>query len=168
MARNIKVEELNWSSAAFRVGYRQLKHKQNKAVKEFVSSRDVIVSLPTGSSKSLCYAVLPAAVNAKSPLRTVVFDKPVRQAVQHCSLHIAMAAYKYGLLTHTAKLHNTSQSVVKRKPIQSCQTLLPPFPFAPPTNCCMKGLGHARLASTMVILSMHACYHSIYRKCHMM
>jgi len=85
--------------------------------------------------------------------------------MQIISVNRAMAAYMYGLLTHTAKLHNTSQSVVKRKPIQSCQTLLPPSRFAPPTNCCM---GHARLASTMVILSMHACYHNIYCKCSMM
>ena len=49
-----------------------MKHEQNEAVKEFVSGRDIFVSLPTGSSKSLCYAVLPAAVNAKSPLRTTL------------------------------------------------------------------------------------------------
>jgi len=96
-------------------------------------------------------------------LCVLLFDKPVRQAVQRCSLHIAMAAYMYGLLSLTQpKLHNTSHSVV------SHQTLLPPSSFAPPTNRCMKGLDHVRLASTMVILSMHACYHNIYRKCNMM
>ena len=50
----------------------QLKHKQNEAVKEFVSGRDVFVSLPTGSGKSLCYGVQPAAVSVKSPLRTTL------------------------------------------------------------------------------------------------
>jgi len=53
------VEELSKavSSAALQVGYRQSKHKQNEAVKEFVSGRDVFMRLPTGSDKSLCYAV---------------------------------------------------------------------------------------------------------------
>jgi len=74
MARSIKVDELSTSKAlssvALLVGYKQLKHKQ-KAVKEFVSGRDVFVSLPTGSGASL-YAVLPAAVNVKSPLYTTL------------------------------------------------------------------------------------------------
>jgi len=88
MARSVKVDELSKavSSAALQVGYKQLKHKQNEAVKEFVSGRDVFLSLPTGSSKSLCYAVLPAAVN-------VLFGKSLRQTVlflAHCHgcLHV--------------------------------------------------------------------------------
>ena len=75
MARSVKVDKLSTSKAvclaALQVGYKQLKHKQNEAVKEFVSGRDVFVSLPMGSNKSLCYAVLPAAVNAKSPLASL-------------------------------------------------------------------------------------------------
>ena len=56
------------SSGALQVGYKKLNHRQNEAVKEFVSGRDVFVSLPTGSGKSLCYAVLPA----RSPLHTTL------------------------------------------------------------------------------------------------
>ena len=80
MARSVKVDKLSTrvhvvllstsravASAALQVGYKQLKHKQNKAVKEFVS-----MNLPMGSSKSLCYAMLPAAVNIRSPLRTAL------------------------------------------------------------------------------------------------
>jgi len=66
MARSIKVDELSTSKAlssvALQVGYRQLEHKQNKAVKEFASGRDLFVSLPTGSGASLyamlCYLLL--------------------------------------------------------------------------------------------------------------
>jgi len=38
----------------------QLKPKKDEVVKEFVCGGDVFVSLPKGSGKSLCYAVLPA------------------------------------------------------------------------------------------------------------
>ena len=81
MARSIKVDKLSTSktvsSAALQVGYKQLKHKQNEAVERFVNGIDVFVSFPTGSGKSLCYAVLPA-VNVRSPLRTAL-GKPLRQ-----------------------------------------------------------------------------------------
>ena len=33
---------------------------QRRAIHDFVSGRDVIVSLPTGYGKSFCYALLPA------------------------------------------------------------------------------------------------------------
>jgi len=56
---------------ALQVGYQQLKHKQNEAIKEFVSGRDIF---PMGSSKSLCYAVPPASVNIKSPLCTTLWQ----------------------------------------------------------------------------------------------
>ena len=43
ISRSVKVDELSTSkavsSAALEVGYKQLKHKQNEAVKEFFSSR---------------------------------------------------------------------------------------------------------------------------------
>ena len=78
MARSAKVDKLYKlstskavSSAALQVGYKQLKHKQNKAVDRFVNGRDVFISFPRGSGKSLCYAVLPA-VNVRSPLRTAL------------------------------------------------------------------------------------------------
>jgi len=75
MARSVKVNKLSTSkavsSAAVQVGYKQLKHKQNEAVKEFVSGRDVFMSLLTGSGISLCHAALPA-VNVRSPLRTAL------------------------------------------------------------------------------------------------
>ena len=32
---------------------------QTSAIKEFVTGRDVLVVLPSGSGKSLCYAALP-------------------------------------------------------------------------------------------------------------
>ena len=57
------------SSVGLQVGYKQLKHEQNETVKELVIGRDVFVSLPMCSGKSLCYAVLPAAVNVRSPLQ---------------------------------------------------------------------------------------------------
>ena len=48
-----------------RAGLKELKKEQRKAIHDFVSGRDVFVSLPTGYGKSFCYALLP-----------VVFDHP--------------------------------------------------------------------------------------------
>ena len=55
-----RVEEVSEavSRATIKLGYGHLKDEQYQAVSEFVSSKDVSVSLPTGGGKSLCYAVL--------------------------------------------------------------------------------------------------------------
>ena len=54
-------------SSAKELGYDCLKPKQLEVLSEFVSGKDVFVCLPTGSGKSLCYALLP-----------LVFDKLTR------------------------------------------------------------------------------------------
>ena len=41
------------------MGYSALKPQQEMIVRHFLSGRDVFVSLPTGSGKSLCYTLLP-------------------------------------------------------------------------------------------------------------
>ena len=46
-------------SALTRLGYENLRPMQKLAVQSFVQGRDVFVSLPTGSGKSLCYWLLP-------------------------------------------------------------------------------------------------------------
>ena len=49
----------------------------------------------------------------------------------------------------------------QQNPVQSHQTLLPPSPFAPPTNCRAKGLGHGRL--TMIYMCTHwSSPHNVY------
>ena len=42
------------------LGYSELKPMQKQVVDAFVGGRDVFVSLPTGSGKSLCYSILPS------------------------------------------------------------------------------------------------------------
>ena len=37
------------------LGYKQLKTEQEQVIMEFVKGKDVFVSLPTGSGKSLCF-----------------------------------------------------------------------------------------------------------------
>ncbi len=45
--------------AALRLGYDSLKAEQELAITSFIRGNDVFVSLPTGYSKSLCFALLP-------------------------------------------------------------------------------------------------------------
>ena len=40
------------------MGYFEMRSKQEEVVGHFLSGKDVFVSLPTGSGKSLCYSVL--------------------------------------------------------------------------------------------------------------
>lgn len=52
------------ASAAKTMGYSELRPKQREAIVEFIGGKDVFVSLPTGSGKTLCYCLLPLAFDA--------------------------------------------------------------------------------------------------------
>ena len=52
------------SEAAGLLGYSSLRPRQAKVVEDFLSGRDVFVSLPTGGGKSLCFCLLPKAFDA--------------------------------------------------------------------------------------------------------
>ena len=59
------------SEAAGLLGYSSLRPRQAKVVEDFLSGRDVFVSLPTGSGKSLCFCLLPKAFDALRGTRSV-------------------------------------------------------------------------------------------------
>ena len=46
-------------AAAMKLGYRS--SEQREAIRNFIDGKDVIVVLPTGFSKSLCYVLLPTS-----------------------------------------------------------------------------------------------------------
>ncbi len=48
-------------AGARRIGYSKLTPQQEEATMAFVNGKDVFVSLPTGSGKTVCFAVLPFA-----------------------------------------------------------------------------------------------------------
>ena len=41
------------------LGYSELRQQQERVVTQFLGGKDVFLSLPTGSGKSLCYCMLP-------------------------------------------------------------------------------------------------------------
>ena len=51
------------SRASERLGFSIVRPNQRKSIKAFLEGNDIIVSLPTGSRKLLCYAVLPYALD---------------------------------------------------------------------------------------------------------
>ena len=51
--------------SALRLGYKELKHEQIKAISSFAQGNDTFVALPTGYGKSLIYAVLPYVFDVK-------------------------------------------------------------------------------------------------------
>ena len=51
------------SKSAEQLGYSCLSADQQEVVVNFVTGRDVFISLPTGAGKSLCYLVLPSIFN---------------------------------------------------------------------------------------------------------
>ena len=53
----VEMDELV-NEAALEMGY-SIRDKQKEAILGFLSGRDVFVSLPMGSGKSLCYSILP-------------------------------------------------------------------------------------------------------------
>ena len=59
------------SEAAGTTGYSSLRPRQAKVVEEFLSGRDVFVSLPTCSGKSLCFCLLPKAFDALRGTKSV-------------------------------------------------------------------------------------------------
>lgn len=69
-----------------RLGYHSVRDEQMEAVRAFLKGRDVFVSLPTGSGKSLCYGCLPLAFDSLlcssrsivvvvSPLKALMVDQ---------------------------------------------------------------------------------------------
>ena len=47
--------------AAHRLGFSKLRRHQEAAAIAFIEGNDVFVSLPTGSGKTVCFAILPFA-----------------------------------------------------------------------------------------------------------
>lgn len=50
--------------ATVALGYSELRQHQKNVVTHFLEGKDVFVSLPTGSGKSLCYCLLPKAFDS--------------------------------------------------------------------------------------------------------
>ena len=63
--------------ALTRLGYKDIRPMQKIAVQSFVQGRDVFVSLPTGSGKSLCYWLLPSVFERLRGITCTVVVSPL-------------------------------------------------------------------------------------------
>ena len=95
VSRDTSAMEASIDKASKRLGFSSLKGQQKRAITSFLDGNDVFVSLPTGSSKSLCFALLPFTFDdflgregniaiAVSPLISLMKDQVGRLAGSVC------------------------------------------------------------------------------------
>ena len=68
------------------LGYEEARSEQLEATREFVKDKDVFISLPTGSGKSLCYGCLPLVfdhLRKNGEKAIVVVISPLRALLDH-------------------------------------------------------------------------------------
>lgn len=65
-----------------KLGHREAKELQTKSIKEFVSGKDVFVSVPTGYGKTVCYACLPMVFDTihghELPYSVIIVVSPLK------------------------------------------------------------------------------------------
>ena len=71
-----------------RLGYEKPTEEQSQVIREFVSGQDVLVILPTGSGKSLCFFALPLVFDC---LRRTADSLTVMDSSIHCSIVVAIS-----------------------------------------------------------------------------
>ena len=57
-----------------KLGYQNLKPHQEEAIVEFVSGKDVLMTLPTGYGKSLCYQSLPLVYDERRAILVAILS----------------------------------------------------------------------------------------------
>ena len=57
------------------LGYENVKNSQKEAITAFLQGKDVFVSLPTGSGKSLCFALIPGTVDSLKSFLGMPLDR---------------------------------------------------------------------------------------------
>ena len=113
------VEDAIASSCAV-MGVVELKEKQKEAIKSFVEGNDVLVILPTGYGKSLCFALLPlvfdylrgeantSIVICVSPLTSLMMEQKMRFS------HLGFSAEFFGeLQTDPKSIRNVEEGNVQ-------------------------------------------------------
>ena len=83
------------AEAVRKLDYSRATDDQANAIREFVAGRDVFVTLPTGSGKSLCYAALPFVFDflraqSESPSIVVVLQCTCTNKHQFFSSHFVI------------------------------------------------------------------------------
>ena len=97
------------------MGYVSLRDKQKEAILGFLGGRDVFVSLPTGSGKSLCYTILPKVFNRlrKTTKSIVIVVSPLISLMKDQVLSLAVKGIEVVFVTKdTAK---SSDCLIERQ-----------------------------------------------------
>ena len=107
------------------VGYGQaLTCDQREAIIAFLSGKDVFVSLPTGSGKSLCFALIPKSVNMlkrrvtgiQEHMRSVILVvSPLVGLMQDQVAHFNAKGIPSVVLNRTVVEENVSQVISRRE-----------------------------------------------------
>ena len=106
-----------------RLGYEKPTEEQRQAIREFVIGQDVVVILPTGSGKSLCFVALPLVFDclrhtADSSIALTVMDSSI-----HCSIVVVMSPLT-ALMKNQVTKYGRSYAFIGGETDESCSLAL--------------------------------------------
>ena len=123
------------NEVAGEMGFASLRDKQKEAILGFMKGRDVFVSLPTGSGKSLCYSILPKVFDRarkKKSSSIVIVVSPLIALMKDQVQSLATKGVKAVLVTKDTAKECAGSSTVEQLHEGTFQVVL----FSPEALLC--------------------------------